>query len=167
MHGTCNVISCTKSLNVEIIVSTIIPTNGHQGLGSMFFTFFCCCWSITARNVNGRTWLAVGTGCRSNILLQQETSRVINVDEHCLNCWAACIITARMSSETDFHCQNSRNRQPTIAIQTANNTRRSVLMFWRHYNFSFATKHAIERRGIKLSEYFLLTKLLDTNKQFY
>jgi hypothetical protein len=28
-----------------------------------------------------------------------------------------------------FHCQNSRNSQPTIAIQTANNKRRLVFMF--------------------------------------
>jgi hypothetical protein len=42
-------------------------------------------------------------------------------------------------------CQNSRNRQPTIAIQTANNTRRPVLVFWRRYNFSFCNSSADDK----------------------
>jgi hypothetical protein len=62
----------------------------------------------------------------------------------------------KLSSESAFHCKNSCNRQPTIAIQTANSTRRPVLIFWRHYNSHLplirwqirATKHAMERRGI-------------------
>jgi hypothetical protein len=34
-----------------------------------------------------------------------------------------------VTSYMNTHCQNSRSRQPTIAIQTVNNTRRPVLRF--------------------------------------
>jgi hypothetical protein len=52
--------------------------------------------------------------------------------------------------------ENSRNSQPTIAIQTVNNKWLLVFMFWRRNNFSFATladenlrsKHDIEGREI-------------------
>jgi hypothetical protein len=55
--------------------------------------------------------------------------------------WGISSYDHSLSSELAIHCQNSCNRQPTIAIQTVNNTRQSMLMFWHHYNFSLAGPH--------------------------